>query len=79
MGTYIQVTVYDKGKEKAVEEALNIAEKYNDWVSVDQAKSVVDKINDNAGIKPVKVNSEIYQLIKLGYNIPLRIWATILP
>ncbi len=61
MGTYIQVTVYDKGKEKAVEEALNIAEKYNDWVSVDQAKSVVDKINDNAGIKPVKVNSEIYQ------------------
>ncbi|MFK4911994.1 FAD:protein FMN transferase [Lactococcus petauri] len=68
MGTYIQVTVYDKGKEKAVEEALNIAEKYNDWVSVDQAKSVVDKINDNAGIKPVKVNSEIYQLIKLGYN-----------
>ncbi|WP_416037756.1 FAD:protein FMN transferase [Lactococcus formosensis] len=68
MGTYIQVTVYDKGKEKAVEEALNIAKKYNDWVSVDQANSVVDEINDNAGIKPVKVNSEIYQLIKLGYN-----------
>lgn len=68
MGTYIQVTVYDKGKEQAVEEALKIAEEFNDWVSVDKTGSVIDKINDNAGIKPVKVNPEIYQLIKLGYN-----------
>lgn len=68
MGTYIQVTVYDPGKEKAVENSLKIAEKFNEWVSVDKADSVVDEINDNAGVKPVKVNSEIYQLIKLGYN-----------
>ncbi|MBL3716917.1 FAD:protein FMN transferase [Lactococcus garvieae] len=68
MGTYIQVTVYDKGKEKAVEEALKIAEKYDDWISVDKAGSVIAEINDKAGLQPVKVNSDIYELIKLGYN-----------
>ncbi|WP_096818569.1 FAD:protein FMN transferase [Lactococcus fujiensis] len=68
MGTFIQVTVYDKNKEKAVANALKIPVQYNTLTTVNQKGSEVDQINSNAGIKPVQVSAGVYQLIKAGYN-----------
>lgn len=66
MGTYVQVTVYDKGKTAAVNQALKIPVKYNSLTTVNQKGSEIDKINAEAGIKPVQVNSGVYQLVKDG-------------
>ncbi|QDK71227.1 FAD:protein FMN transferase [Lactococcus protaetiae] len=68
MGTFVQVTVYDKGKEQAVANALKIPVEYNKLTTVNQAGSLVDTINQNAGIKPIKVDAGVYNLIKAGYN-----------
>ncbi len=68
MGTFIQVTVYDKGKTQAVNEALKIPVKYNALTTVNQSGSQIDLINKNAGIKPVKVDQGVYQLIKDGVS-----------
>jgi len=68
MGTFVQVTVYDKGKENATADSLKIAQQYNDWATVDQKGSQIDAINESAGVKAVVVNENIYQLIKEGYN-----------
>ncbi|MDN6065067.1 MAG: FAD:protein FMN transferase, partial [Lactococcus lactis] len=68
MGTYIKVTVYDKGKEAAVEKALKLPVEYNNLTTVNQSGSQIDEINQNAGIKPIKVNSNVYELVKAGYN-----------
>ncbi|MFC4652795.1 FAD:protein FMN transferase [Lactococcus nasutitermitis] len=68
MGTFIQVTVYDKGKTQAAKNALKITYQYNKWTTVNQSGSEVDEINKEAGIKPVNVNAGVYQLIKDGYN-----------
>lgn len=66
MGTFIQITVYDKNKENAVKEALKIPVQYNTWTTVNSNGSQVDQINQNAGIKPVQVDKGVYQLIKDG-------------
>lgn len=68
MGTFVKVTVYDKGKEAAVEKSLKIPVKYNNLTTVNQSGSQIDKINQNAGIQPVKVDAGVYELIKAGYN-----------
>lgn len=69
MGTFVQVTVYDKGKEKAVADALKIPVQYNTLATVNQKGSEIDAINNAAGSgKPVKVSTGIYDLIKDGYN-----------
>lgn len=68
MGTFVKVTVYDKGKDQAVTDALKIPVEYNKLTTVNQAGSQVDAINQNAGIKPVKVDAGVYDLVKAGYN-----------
>lgn len=68
MGTYIKVTVYDKDKEAAVDKALKLPVEYNKLTTVNQSGSQIDDINQNAGIKPVKVDASVYELVKAGYN-----------
>ncbi|MDM5143435.1 FAD:protein FMN transferase [Lactococcus lactis] len=68
MGTYIKVTVYDKDKEAAVDKALKLPVEYNNLTTVNQSGSQIDEINQNAGIKPIKVDANVYELVKAGYN-----------
>lgn len=68
MGTFVKVTVYDKNKEAAVDQALKIPVTYNKLTTVNQSGSQIDQINQNAGVKPVKVDAGVYELIKAGYR-----------
>jgi thiamine biosynthesis lipoprotein len=68
MGTFIQVTVYDKNKDQAIADALKIPVEYNQLTTVNQAGSQIDSINQNAGVKPVVVNPNVYDFVKAGYN-----------
>ena len=71
MGTTLTITNYTPGTKaaNAVKSALKIAEDYNTWVTVNQKGSVIDSINANAGIKPVKVSASILQLISDAYQL----------
>lgn len=63
MGTFVQLTVYDKGKEKAADVAMKIPEQFSKEVSTQ-----IKAINAGAGAKSVKVSPAVYQLVKLGYD-----------
>lgn len=68
MGTYIKITSYDKGHEKDIQAALNIAKDYDKKTSVNQKGSELDKINAQSGIKPVKVSKSVYDLLAKSYS-----------
>src|SRR5574337_386523 len=68
MGTYIKITSYDKGHEKDIAAALDIAKDYDKKTSVNQSGSELDAVNDQAGIKPVKVSKKVYALLKSAYS-----------
>src|SRR5215469_10489467 len=68
MGTMVKVIIYDKGKENAAENALKIAYQYNELATVNQSGSEIDAINAQAGVKPVQVQSGVFQLIKDGLD-----------
>jgi thiamine biosynthesis lipoprotein len=68
MGTYIKITSYDKGHEKDIAAALAIAKDYDKKTSVNQSGSELDEVNDQAGIKPVKVSKSVYKLLKEAYD-----------
>jgi len=71
MGTSLTVTNYTPGKavKRAVDKSVDIAKKYDKWTTVNQAGSIVDKINKNAGVKPVKVSNGVFKLVKAAYDL----------
>lgn len=70
MGTVVTVKIYDEGKEDVLDSVFERIESLADKISTsDEEKEVyseVDKINDEAGISPVKVSSDVFELISAG-------------
>lgn len=68
MGTVVTVKIYDKNKEDVLDPVFKKIQKLADEITVNdgEAKSEVDKINQNAGISPVEVSEDIFTLIKAG-------------
>ncbi|EUJ28109.1 FAD:protein FMN transferase [Listeria cornellensis] len=68
MGTINVVKIYDKGKEDVLLKAFDRIKELDKQITTsDSAKSSeVDKINLAAGVNPVKVNDDVYYLIKEG-------------
>lgn len=68
LGTYIKIRVYDEGKEAVLKKAFARIKELGDKITVNQKGSEVDEINQQAGIKPVKVSDDIYPLLKRAYE-----------
>ncbi|MGX7031227.1 FAD:protein FMN transferase [Vagococcus zengguangii] len=71
MGTYVRVQIYDDGKEAVLKKAFDRVKDLADIVTVnepDAADSEVEEINRQAGIKPVKVREDVYNLIEKAYD-----------
>lgn len=68
MGTVITVRIYDKGKEKVLKPVFQRIRELADAATVEDeaGDSEVDKINQNAGVKPVKVSKDVYRMLKAG-------------
>jgi thiamine biosynthesis lipoprotein len=69
LGTYIRITAYGPRAKRAVEQAMAKMEEVEEYTASDTGP--VDLINQNAGIKPVQVNQELFSLIQrvLEYSI----------
>ncbi|MGM0138059.1 thiamine biosynthesis lipoprotein [Enterococcus sp. DIV0755b] len=68
MGTYVRIRVYDEGKEDALKPAFDRVKELADKITINQKGSEIDAINAQAGIKPVKVTSDMYYLLKEAYK-----------
>lgn len=68
LGTYVQVRIYDDGKEDVLEKAFDRVKELGDKITVNEKGSEIDEVNAQAGIKPVKVSDDIYPLLKRAYE-----------
>lgn len=68
LGTYTRIKIYDEGKESVLKPAFDRIKELGDKITINQSGSEVDAINDQAGIKPVKVSDDIYFLLKDAFE-----------
>ena len=72
MGTVVTVKIYDKGKEAILEPAFERIQTLANQITVNEAGSEIDSINANAGIQPVKVSNDIYELMDAGNDYSMK-------
>lgn len=68
LGTYVRIRVYDEGKESALKPAFDRVKELGDKITINQKSSEIDEVNEQAGIKPVKVSDDVYTLVKRAYE-----------
>lgn len=66
MGTVVDVSLYDSNDEKILDKVFEKVKELEKTLSINENGTLVDEINENAGIKPVKVDDDTYNLIKKG-------------
>jgi len=68
MGTVVTVKIFDKGKADVLKPVFKRIEELADATTVEDKNdsSEIDQVNEEAGIKPVKVSNDIYRMIKIG-------------
>lgn len=67
MGTVCTIKIYNKNKHQALQAGFNRIATLAKETTVNQKGSEIDKINQNAGIKPTKVTPTIYRMCKDAY------------
>lgn len=67
MGTYVNIQIYDEGKEEVLKKAFDRVKVLADKITVNEPGSEVDEINAQAGISPVAVSDDVYPLIQSAY------------
>lgn len=66
MGTVVDVKLYDSNDEKILDRAFEKVKDLEKTLSINENGTLVDEINENAGIKPVKVDDDTYNIVKKG-------------
>ena len=66
MGTVISVTLYDSTDESILDKVFEKVKNLEETFSINETGTEVDKINDNAGIEPVKVSDDTIEVVKEG-------------
>lgn len=66
MGTVVNITLYDTTNEDILNKVFDKVSELESILSINKNGTLVDKINESAGIAPVKVDSDTYTIIKKG-------------
>ena len=66
MGTVVTVSLYDKQDQAILDKVFAKVKELESILSINEAGTLVDKINEEAGINPVKVDDDTYTIIKKG-------------
>ncbi|MBP1047910.1 FAD:protein FMN transferase [Enterococcus sp. BWM-S5] len=68
LGTYVQIRIYDDGKEEVLDKAFDRVKELGDKITVNEPGSEIDAVNEKAGIEPVEVSDDVYTLLKRAYE-----------
>lgn len=93
IGTVVKITLFDGGSEEVLDKAFDRIGEIEDLVSVNKDGTELSKLNENAGIKPIKVSDTTYEIIskalyytelsKGGYDLTIgplvKLWSIGLP
>lgn len=72
MGTVITVTLYDKGSEKVLDKAFDRVQEIENLVSINDGKTEVVEVNNSAGVNPVKVSEDTFNIVKKGLDYSIK-------
>lgn len=64
MGTVVTLKIYDKDKENVLDLAFERINELANKTSSEEKDSEINAINENAGIEPVQVSDDVYQLVE---------------
>lgn len=67
MGTVCTIRIYNKDKQTALDDGFTTIKRLAKEITVNQKGSEIDRINAEAGKKPVKVSPEIFKLCQTAY------------
>lgn len=68
LGTTVTLTVYDKEADALIHSAFEELRHLESILSVNKANTLIDQINHSAGIMPVKVDPDTFNLIQSALN-----------
>ncbi|WP_062104902.1 FAD:protein FMN transferase [Bacillus niameyensis] len=68
MGTVVTVKIYDKDKESVLTPVFERIQILANQITVNEKDSVIADVNANAGVRPVAVSEDIFELIKAGQS-----------
>ncbi|HHV38766.1 MAG TPA: FAD:protein FMN transferase [Tepidimicrobium sp.] len=71
MDTVIKLNIYDRKDEGIMDKAVDRLKEIEEGMSATIPTSDVNLINENAGIKPVKVREDVYQVIQEAKNFAI--------
>lgn len=66
MGTAIKITLYDGGSEEILDKAFKRVIELEDLVSINKSGTEIVELNENSGIKPVKLSDDSFNIIEKG-------------
>lgn len=66
MGTVLTITLYDTNNEEIIEKAFKRVKEIEALVSINTEGTELDKVNEKAGIEPVKVSNDTFNIVKKG-------------
>jgi len=66
LGTVVTIKIYDDEREEVLDDVFERIKELEDKISSEKQDTEIIEINNNAGIKPVKVTSDVYRLIETG-------------
>lgn len=66
MGTSIKITLYDYEDKKSLDKAFERIKEIEDTVSINKEGTELVELNNNAGIKPVKLSDDSIEIIEKG-------------
>ncbi|WP_066895920.1 FAD:protein FMN transferase [Clostridium nigeriense] len=66
MGTVVTVTLYDSNDEKILDKVFDKVKDLEKTLSINENGTLVDEVNAEAGVKPVKVDEDTYAIVKKG-------------
>lgn len=68
MGTVVNIKIYNEGKEEVLTAAFDRMEELADKITVDEEPdSEIEEINEQAGVAPVAVSEDVYELLEAAY------------
>ncbi|WP_346938596.1 FAD:protein FMN transferase [uncultured Clostridium sp.] len=66
IGTVCTVTIYDKSDTTIIDEAFTRLRELENILSINKSNTELDKVNKMAGIEPVEVSDDTFNVIKKG-------------
>lgn len=68
MGTIVTVKVYGTDREKVADEVIDEIQRLEELMSLQIKDSEINRVNSEAGIKPVAVSADTFHVVKTAYE-----------